>query len=127
MAYTALGDFGIRAEDIGFRRDVAKSMGVGFELPKTLTPKLPNVGKSKKRRFELSGGNFSESEILVSGVNGRDAEMRSSPKSWKKWGERRGLNPRPSVPQTDALPAELRSPKDLQYVATTLSHFLAAH
>src|SRR5271155_17309 len=29
---------------------------------------------------------------------------------WKDWGERRGLNPRPSVPQTDALPAELRSP-----------------
>src|SRR4030088_967310 len=28
----------------------------------------------------------------------------------KNWGERRGLNPRPSVPQTDALPAELRSP-----------------
>ena len=27
------------------------------------------------------------------------------------WGERRGLNPRPSVPQTDALPAELRSPE----------------
>jgi hypothetical protein len=26
------------------------------------------------------------------------------------WGERRGLYPRPSVPQTDALPAELRSP-----------------
>src|SRR4029077_20364742 len=29
----------------------------------------------------------------------------------KDWGERRGLNPRPSVPQTDALPAELRSPQ----------------
>src|SRR3984893_17872047 len=29
----------------------------------------------------------------------------------KIWGERRGLNPRPSVPQTDALPAELRSPR----------------
>ena len=29
---------------------------------------------------------------------------------WKGWGERRDLNPRPSVPQTDALPAELRSP-----------------
>src|SRR5271170_387615 len=29
---------------------------------------------------------------------------------WGNWGERRGLNPRPSVPQTDALPAELRSP-----------------
>src|SRR5271169_4183186 len=28
----------------------------------------------------------------------------------RNWGERRGLNPRPSVPQTDALPAELRSP-----------------
>src|SRR6185437_12283473 len=26
------------------------------------------------------------------------------------WGERWDLNPRPSVPQTDALPAELRSP-----------------
>ena len=32
-------------------------------------------------------------------------------KGWKDWGERRGLNPRPSVPQTDALPAELRSPQ----------------
>src|SRR5579864_217725 len=28
----------------------------------------------------------------------------------RNWGERRDLNPRPSVPQTDALPAELRSP-----------------
>ena len=28
------------------------------------------------------------------------------------WGERRDLNPRPSVPQTDALPTELRSPHD---------------
>ena len=27
-----------------------------------------------------------------------------------RWGERWDLNPRPSVPQTDALPAELRSP-----------------
>ena len=26
------------------------------------------------------------------------------------WGERWDLNPRPSVPQTDALPTELRSP-----------------
>jgi hypothetical protein len=31
------------------------------------------------------------------------------------WGERRGLNPRPSVPQTDALPAELRSPSPMFY------------
>jgi hypothetical protein len=39
------------------------------------------------------------------------SEKRSLPLSlWKNWGERRGLNPRPSVPQTDALPAELRSP-----------------
>jgi hypothetical protein len=30
------------------------------------------------------------------------------------WGERRGLNPRPSVPQTDALPAELRSPENAE-------------
>ena len=37
---------------------------------------------------------------------------RSFLSQWKEyWGERRGLNPRPSVPQTDALPAELRSPQ----------------
>lgn len=29
----------------------------------------------------------------------------------KKWGDRRGLNPRPSAPQADALPTELRSPE----------------
>jgi hypothetical protein len=29
----------------------------------------------------------------------------------KIWGERWDLNPRPSVPQTDALPTELRSPQ----------------
>src|ERR1700675_445934 len=40
------------------------------------------------------------------------------------WGERRGLNPRPSVPQTDALPAELRSPP-LKYVQFRL-HFTAS-
>ena len=28
-----------------------------------------------------------------------------------RWGERWDLNPRPSVPQTDALPTELRSPQ----------------
>ncbi len=39
------------------------------------------------------------------------------------WGERRGLNPRPSVPQTDALPAELRSPNSQQ--TSMLRKFLA--
>jgi hypothetical protein len=38
-------------------------------------------------------------------------ERPDSTSARKCWGERRGLNPRPSVPQTDALPAELRSPK----------------
>jgi hypothetical protein len=33
---------------------------------------------------------------------------------WKVWGERWDLNPRPSVPQTDALPTELRSPSSKQ-------------
>ena len=33
----------------------------------------------------------------------------------KGWGERWDLNPRRSVPQTDALPAELRSPLSLFY------------
>jgi len=45
-------------EDVQFRRDVAKSMGVGFELPKTLAPKRPKVGDA----------------VVVSGVNGRQAE-----------------------------------------------------
>ena len=39
---------------------------------------------------------------------------------WGNWGERRGLNPRPSVPQTDALPAELRSPPSEGIVYTNL-------
>src|ERR1700691_4730266 len=34
----------------------------------------------------------------------------------ESWGERRGLNPRPSVPQTDALPAELRSPPGKNHI-----------
>src|SRR5579863_5591120 len=38
-----------------------------------------------------------------------DAESGFSTE-WISWGERWDLNPRPSVPQTDALPAELRSP-----------------
>src|ERR1700676_4017824 len=40
-----------------------------------------------------------------------DLVTRSTTFSGGNWGERRGLNPRPSVPQTDALPAELRSPQ----------------
>jgi integrase len=38
-------------EDVQFRRDVAASMGVGFELPKTLAPKPV---KPKKSKLELS-------------------------------------------------------------------------
>src|SRR6185437_11843081 len=37
-------------------------------------------------------------------------EIRLAIRFRRIWGERRDLNPRPSVPQTDALPAELRSP-----------------
>ena len=44
-------------EDLQFRRDVARSMGVGFEVPKALTPKRP-TGE----------------EISLSGVNGRQPE-----------------------------------------------------
>jgi integrase len=40
------------SEDLKYRKDVAKSMGVGFELPKTLTPKL-----SKREKTSLSGVN----------------------------------------------------------------------
>ena len=50
---------------------------------------------------------------------------------WKVWGERWDLNPRPSVPQTDALPAELRSPPlriiELQMPASSVPpHFVPA-
>jgi hypothetical protein len=41
-------------EDVQFRRDVAKSLGVGFELPKALAPK-PVKPKKCKRELQLSG------------------------------------------------------------------------
>jgi hypothetical protein len=37
-------------EDVQYRKDVAKSMGLGFELPKTLTPK-----RVKEEKTSLSG------------------------------------------------------------------------
>jgi hypothetical protein len=46
--------------------------------------------------------------------SGRKVDAGSG-KLFRSWGERRGLNPRPSVPQTDALPAELRSPPPMFY------------
>ena len=33
-------------EDVQFRKDVARSMGVGFELPQILTLQRPKAGKS---------------------------------------------------------------------------------
>src|SRR5580658_3045747 len=44
----------------------------------------------------------------------------------RNWGERRGLNPRPSVPQTDALPAELRSPPS-GFIVYTIWRVLQRH
>jgi hypothetical protein len=49
-------------DDVVFRRDVAKSMDVGFELPETLAPR---TAKPKKPVEAVS----------VSGVIGRQAEM----------------------------------------------------
>src|SRR5271156_3885548 len=49
-------------DDVVFRKEVALRMDKGFEVPKTLTPKPP---KTKKR----------VSEILVSGVIGRQTEL----------------------------------------------------
>jgi integrase len=45
------------ARDLQFRRDVARSMGVGFDVPKTQTAKRPH-----------------EEKISISDVNGRLAE-----------------------------------------------------
>jgi hypothetical protein len=47
--------------------------------------------KAKKRRSEVSRGNFSELEVLFSDVNGRDAEMHSSPKSLERSGVSDGV------------------------------------
>src|SRR5687767_12166487 len=38
----------------------------------------------------------------------------------KVWGERRGLNPQPSDPQSDALPIELRPPRGVDMYAARL-------
>jgi integrase len=52
-------------DDVVFRTEAARRMGTGFEVPKTLTPK---PRKSKKR----------VSEISVSGVIGREAELATT-------------------------------------------------
>ena len=53
----------------------------------------------------------------------REAELRSTLFSVEKvWGGRRGLNPRHSVPQTDALPAELLPPLTDDKQFTLLFH-----
>jgi integrase len=52
-------------DDVVFRKEVAGRMGTGFEIPKTLTPKPP---KTKKPI----------SEISVSGVIGRGAELATT-------------------------------------------------
>jgi hypothetical protein len=49
-------------EDVVFRKEVAQSMGTGFEVPKTLAPKPVKTKKPV-------------SEILVSGVIGRQREL----------------------------------------------------
>ena len=46
-------------EDVQFRRDVAKSIGVGFELPKALTPKRP-----KEVKVSLTGANGRQTETV---------------------------------------------------------------
>jgi integrase len=52
-------------EDVEFRKDVARSMGVGFEIPKALSPKLPKTSKPKRSKA---------GEAIVSGVIGRQLE-----------------------------------------------------
>src|ERR1700735_4588397 len=49
-------------DDVEYRRDVSLSMDVGFDVPKTLTPK---IAKRKK----------SGPDVSVSGVIGREAEV----------------------------------------------------
>jgi integrase len=57
-------------EDVQFRRDVAKSVGVGFELPKSLTSKQLNR-KGKKRRSKAT-------KIPISGVIGRQGQLQAA-------------------------------------------------
>jgi integrase len=61
-------------EDVEFRKDVVKSMGVGFDVPKTLTAKRLNAGKG-----------------AVSGVIGRQAETCLSSKSLERIGVSDGI------------------------------------
>jgi integrase len=60
-------------EDLEFRRDVAKSMGVGFELPKTLSPKRPKVGDVINESASISDGILDP--IGIPDANGREVEM----------------------------------------------------
>ena len=54
--------------------------------------------------------NAVEKIAVILDPNGPKPEISSKWIQEVSWGERWDLNPRPSVPQTDALPAELRSP-----------------
>ncbi len=51
------------SEDVQYRKDVAKSMGVGYELPKTLSPK-----RSKGEKISLPGANGRQTETLPAEV-----------------------------------------------------------
>jgi integrase len=57
-------------EDVPFRRDVARSVGVGFDLPKSLTPKKPKSPR-KTRRSKAC-------EISISDVIGRHGQLEEA-------------------------------------------------
>jgi hypothetical protein len=103
-------------------KKVAAGMGRDFEwcegeaavlaqrLARSTEPGAPN----SERRTRSGLGSFFIAQRV------RSETSATSVVKGRNWGERRGLNPRPSVPQTDALPAELRSPPSAEIVYTIL-------
>lgn len=60
--------------------------------------------------LHLAPGELRNAISLLEAGRQVGTKPKNEPKQLKAWGERRGLNPRPSDPQSDALPIELRPP-----------------
>lgn len=60
------GHYDRSREDVEYRRDVVKSLGTGFEVPKVLTPK-PKLNRSKASVKVVSGAVGRETETVSAG------------------------------------------------------------
>ena len=95
----------VRAQEAVDLRGLAAEADVvdGADFPALLVAE--NLGQVLRFNHGCPGWLYKPAPLFVTGA-GREKQARLE----GTWGERWDLNPRPSEPQSDALPAELRSP-----------------